>query len=203
VSNLNTENLLSPEYINNSASQHQEALDLDGLDHLFRWASEVVAEGEDARVRTAREKRIRREVLDVVQKAREQRIASKAMDELAYLQRRVIALLQKVTELTEENASLKQIMVGQYYALQRIPHLEQQIKQLKTLEFEREGAVKERRYLMDALAKLKAERDILDEMVTVSDEENARVAKLLEETRAQVSVLKARRWWHFFLPAQK
>ncbi len=203
MSNLNTENLLSPEYINNSASQHQEALDLDGLDHLFRWASEVVAEGEDARVRTAREKRIRREVLDVVQKAREQRIASKAMDELAYLQRRVIALLQKVTELTEENASLKQIMVGQYYALQRIPHLEQQIKQLKTLEFEREGAVKERRYLMDALAKLKAERDILDEMVTVSDEENARVAKLLEETRAQVSVLKARRWWHFFLPAQK
>jgi hypothetical protein len=154
-------------------------------------------------VRSAREKRIRREVLTVVQKAREQRITVKSQDELNYLQRRVIALLQKMTELTEENASLKQIMVGQYYALQRIPFLESQIKQLKTLEYEREAAVTERRYLMDALAKLKIERDLLDEMVTTSDEENGRVATLLQESRAEVTVLKARRWWHFFMPGKK
>jgi hypothetical protein len=203
VSNQNSEALQSPSYSGQSAADHKEAIDLDGLEHLFRWASEVVADGEDTRVRTAREKRIRREVLSVVQKAREQRITVKSQDELAYLQRRVIALLQKMTELTEENASLKQIMVAQYYALQRIPYLESQIKQLKTLEYEREAAVTERRYLMDALAKLKIERDLLDELVTTSDEENGRVAKLLQESRAEVTVLKARRWWHFFMPGKK
>jgi hypothetical protein len=203
VSNQNSEALQSPIYSGQSATEHNDAIDLDGLEHLFRWASEVVSDGEDARVRTAREKRIRREVLTVVQKAREQRITAKSQDELSYLQRRVIALLQKMTELTEENASLKQIMVGQYYALQRIPFLESQIKQLKTLEYEREAAVTERRYLMDALAKLKIERDLLDEMVTTSDEENGRVAKLLQESRAEVTVLKARRWWHFFMPEKK
>jgi hypothetical protein len=203
VSNQNSEALQSPSYSGQSATDHNDAIDLDGLEHLFRWASEVVADGEDVRVRSAREKRIRREVLTVVQKAREQRITVKSQDELNYLQRRVIALLQKMTELTEENASLKQIMVGQYYALQRIPFLESQIKQLKTLEYEREAAVTERRYLMDALAKLKIERDLLDEMVTTSDEENGRVATLLQESRAEVTVLKARRWWHFFMPGKK
>ena len=190
-------------YAEITAEEHRDAINLDGLEHLFRWASEVVADGEDTRLRTAREKRIRREVMDVVQKAREQRITAKSMDELSYLQRRVIALLQKMNELTEENASLKQIMVGQYYALQRIPYLESQIKQLKTLEYEREAAVTERRYLMDALAKLKIERDLLDEMVTASDEENSRVAKLLKEAKEEVATLSARRWWHFFLPARK
>lgn len=122
------------------------------------------------------------------------------MEEAAYLQRRVIALLQKLTELTEENASLKQIMVSQYYTLQRIPHLESQVKQMKTLEFEREAAVTERRYLMDGLAKLKTERDLLDELVTTCEEENVRVSKLLAEARRELEELKARRWWHFFLP---
>ena len=204
MSNQQSEALQSP-YNSDSVSDydHKEAIALDGLDHLFKWASEVVADGEDTRLRAAREKRVRREVMDVVQKSREQRITAKSMDELSYLQRRVIALLQKMTELTEENASLKQIMVGQYYALQRIPYLESQIKQLKTLEYEREAAVTERRYLMDALAKLKIERDLLDEMVTASDEENGRVANLLQESKAEVAVLSARRWWHFFLPAKK
>lgn len=203
VSNQGSEALQSPNYSEITAEDHKDAISVDGLEHLFRWASEVVADGEDTRLRAAREKRIRREVIDVVQKAREQRIAAKNAHEISYLQRRVIALLQKLTELTEENASLKQIMVGQYYALQRIPYLESQIKQLKTIEYEREAAVTERRYLMDGLAKLKIERDLLDEMVTTSEEENIRVAKLLTEAKAQVAELSARRWWHFFLPQKK
>ncbi|HEY9733343.1 MAG TPA: hypothetical protein V6C89_15600 [Drouetiella sp.] len=203
MSNQGSEALQSPNYSEITAEDHKDAISVDGLEHLFRWASEVVADGEDTRLRAAREKRIRREVIDVVQKAREQRIAAKNAHEISYLQRRVIALLQKLTELTEENASLKQIMVGQYYALQRIPYLESQIKQLKTIEYEREAAVTERRYLMDGLAKLKIERDLLDEMVTTSEEENIRVAKLLTEAKAQVAELSARRWWHFFLPQKK
>jgi len=202
VSNQQSEALQSP-IIDKGSGEHKDVIDLEGLEHLFKWASEVVADGEDSRVRSAREKRVRREVLEVVQKAREQRVTIKSLDEVSYLQRRAIALLQKLTELTEENASLKQIMVGQYYALQRIPFLESQIKQLKTVEYEREAAVTERRYLMDALAKLKIERDLLDEMVTLSDEENSRVAKLLQEARAEVATLTARRWWHLFLPTKK
>ncbi|HEY9760358.1 MAG TPA: hypothetical protein V6C97_34690 [Oculatellaceae cyanobacterium] len=203
MSNQGSEALQSPNYSEITAEDHKDAISVDGLEHLFRWASEVVADGEDTRLRAAREKRIRREVIDVVQKAREQRVAAKNAHEISYLQRRVIALLQKMTELTEENASLKQIMVGQYYALQRIPYLESQIKQLKTIEYEREAAVTERRYLMDGLAKLKIERDLLDEMVTTTEEENIRVAKLLNEAKAQVAELSARRWWHFFLPQKK
>lgn len=202
MSNQQSEALQSP-IIDKGSGEHKDVIDLEGLEHLFKWASEVVADGEDSRVRSAREKRVRREVLEVVQKAREQRVTIKSLDEVSYLQRRAIALLQKLTELTEENASLKQIMVGQYYALQRIPFLESQIKQLKTVEYEREAAVTERRYLMDALAKLKIERDLLDEMVTLSDEENSRVAKLLQEARAEVATLTARRWWHLFLPTKK
>ncbi len=203
MSNQNNEALQSPSFSTNLAPNHETAIGLDGLDHLFKWASDMVADGEDSRVRYAREKRIRREVLEVVQKAREQKIASQAMEEAAYLQRRVIALLQKMTELTEENASLKQIMVSQYYTLQRIPYLESQIKQIRTLEFEREAAVTERRYLMDGLAKLKTERDILDELVTTCEEENTRVAKMLAETRAELEEFKSRRWWHLFLPVVK
>jgi hypothetical protein len=203
VSNQHSEALQSPSFSSNSSYQHEAAIGLDGLDHLFKWASEMVADGEDTRVRQAREKRVRREVLEVVQKAREQKIASQAMEEAAYLQRRVIALLQKMTELTEENASIKQIMVSQYYTLQRIPYLESQIKQIRTLEFEREAAVTERRYLMDGLAKLKTERDLLDELVTTCEEENVRVAKLLVEARKEIETLKAHRWWHFFLPVFK
>jgi predicted nuclease with TOPRIM domain len=63
--------------------------------------------------------------------------------------------------------------------------------------------VTERRYLMDGLAKLKTERDILDELVTTCEEENTRVAKMLAETRAELEELKSRRWWHLFLPVVK
>jgi hypothetical protein len=186
--------------INQSESKHESAIDLEGLDHLFKWASEMVAEGEDNRVRQTRDKRVRREVLEVVQQARESKVVTEALDEASYLQRRVIALLQKMTEVTEENAAIKQIMVSQYYTLQRIPYLETQVKQMRTLEFEREAAVTERRYLMDALAKLKTERDLLDDMVTSCESENVRVAKLLQESKLELETLKAKRWWHNLVP---
>lgn len=181
-----------------SASQHNDALDTEGLEHIFRWASDMVAEGEDARVKLARERRVRRQVLEVVQKAREQKVLKEANDELAYLQRRVIALLQKTQEVTEENSLLRQITISQYYALDRIPVLEQEIKQLRGMDYEREAAVAERRYLMDALAKLKADRDFLDELLTAAEEENARVARLLSQARAEIAELKERKWWHGF-----
>lgn len=186
--------------VNQSESKHESAIDLEGLDHLFKWASEMVAEGEDNRVRQTRDKRVRREVLEVVQQARESKVVTEALDEASYLQRRVIALLQKMTEVTEENAAIKQIMVSQYYTLQRIPYLETQVKQMRTLEFERDAAVTERRYLMDALAKLKTERDLLDDMVTSCESENIRVAKLFQEAKLEVETLQAKRWWHNLVP---
>ncbi len=199
MSTQHSEALQSP-FSTDSKGLHESAIELDGLEHLFRWASEMVADGEDHRVRQARDKRIRREVLEVVQKAREQQAAYQALEEASYLQRRVIALLQKLTELSEENALLKQVMVSQYYTLQKLPHLEGQLKQMRTLEFEREAAVTERRYLMDGLAKLKTERDILDELVTTCEQENQRAAQLLSEARSELAELKSRRWWHWLKP---
>lgn len=180
--------------------QHQDAVAVDGLEHIFKWASEVVSDPEDERVRQARDRRVRRQVLDVVQKYREQRVLSKSQDEVTYLQRRVIALLSKLQELTEENAAVKQIMVSQYWAVQRIPALEEQVRSLKMVEFEKEAAVKERRYLMDALAKLKIERDYLEDILTTCEDENTRLSGILKETRAELTTLKAKKWWHFFVP---
>lgn len=180
--------------------QHQDTVAVDGLEHIFKWASEVVSDPEDERVRQARDRRVRRQVLDVVQKYREQRVLSKSQDEVAYLQRRVIALLSKLQELTEENAAVKQIMVSQYWAVQRIPALEEQIRSLKMVEFEKEAAIKERRYLMDALAKLKVERDYLEDILTTCEDENTRLSSILKDTRNELTTLKAKKWWHFFVP---
>ena len=179
-----------------TSSSHEENLSLDGLEHIFRWASEMVSDGEDARIKLARERRVRREVLEVVQKYQQERLAAKTKDEIAYLQRRVIALLQKVQELTEENAAVKQIMVSQYFALQRIPELQEQINELKGLEFEKEAAVTERRYLMDALAKLKVERDFLEDTLTAAEIENDRLVDILDDTKSNLIKLQNRRWWH-------
>ena len=184
--------------------EHDQSVSVEGLEHLFKWASDVVSEGEDARVRIAKEKRVRRQVLEVVQQYREQKAIAKNQDELAYLQRRVIALLQKMQEMTEENAAVKQIMVSQYWAIQRIPFLEEQIKALKVVEYEKDAAVKERRYLMDALAKVKVERDYLEDILVTCEDENTRLAQILKSTRQEVETLNARRWWHiFWAPAKE
>lgn len=189
-------------FASQSPAQHEGALDLVGLDHVFKWASETVSdEGEDKRLKHTRETRVRKQVLDVVQQYKEQKLLSKSQEEVTYLQRRVIALLTKMQELTEENASVKQIMVSQYWSIQRIPFLEEQIKSLKNIEFEKEAAVKERRYLMDALAKLKVERDYLEDILETVENENTRLSEILRDTREEVSTLKARKWWHVFTPA--
>lgn len=179
------------------SNEHDDAVSLDGLDHIFKWASEVVSDGEDERIKQARERRVRRQVLEVVTKYQQERLAAKNKDEISYLQRRVIALLQKVQEMTEENSAIKQIMVSQYFSIQKIPQLEFEVRQLKAIEFEREAAVMERRYLMDALAKLKVERDYLEDTLAAAELENKRVATILKETKADLEEIKAKRWWHF------
>ncbi len=179
------------------SNDHDDAVSLDGLDHIFKWASEVVSDGEDERIKQARERRVRRQVLEVVTKYQQQRLEAKTKDEISYLQRRCIALLQKVQEMTEENSAIKQIMVSQYFSIQRIPQLEFEVRQLKAIEFEREAAVMERRYLMDALAKLKVERDYLEDTLTSAEQENKRLASILKDTKADLEEIKARRWWHF------
>jgi len=180
--------------------EHEDAVAVDGLEHIFKWASETVSDPQDERVRQARDRRVRHQVLDVVQKYREQRVVTKSQDEVAYLQRRVIALLSKMQEMTEENAAVKQIMVSQFWAIQRIPVLEEQVRVLKVVEYEKEAAVKERRYLMDALAKIKVERDYLEDILVTCEDENTRLSSILNSTRAELAEVKARKWWHSFVP---
>ncbi len=174
---------------------HEDAVALEGLDHIFKWASEVVAEGEDNRAKLAKEKRIRRQVLEMVQKYREQQLLAKANEENAYLQRRVIALLQKLQEVLEENAQVKQIVVNQYWQLSRVPAMERELREFKSKECERDAAVTERKYLMTALAKLKVERDYLEDIASVNETENSRLARMLGETKADLDALKAKRWY--------
>lgn len=180
--------------------KHDDSLNLEGLDHIFRWASEVVAEGEDSRVRMAREKRIKRQVLETVQKAREQKVLADATTEIAYLQRRVIALLAKIQEVLEENSTLKQMMLSQYYAVQKVAALEYELKELRNNQIEKDAAVTERRYLMDGLAKMKVERDYLEELLTATEADNARLGSILRDTRTELEELKSKRWWHQFVP---
>ncbi len=174
---------------------HGEAVALEGLDHIFKWASEVVADGEDNRAKLAREKRIRRQVLEMVQKYREQQILAKANEENAYLQRRVIALLQKLQDVLEENAQIKQIVVNQYWQLSKVPQMERELREFKSRECERDAAVTERKYLMTALAKLKVERDYLEDIANVNETENARLSRMLSEAKADLETIKARRWY--------
>jgi len=199
VSNYQSNTVLNA---SNFESTREDSIDLNGLDHIFRWASEVVADGEDSRVRLAREKRIKRQVLETVQKAREQKIVSDATSEIAYLQRRVIALLNKVQEVIEENSTVKQMLLCQFYTLRQIPTLEHELRELRSNQIEKEAAITERRYLMDGLAKLKVERDYLEELLNATEADNARLASLLNETRDQLEALRERRWWHHFLPKQ-
>lgn len=199
MSNHQSNTLLSSDAFE---KKHEDSLDLDGLDHIFRWASEVVADGEDSRAKLAREKRIKRQVIETVQKVKEQKLLSDANYEISYLQRRVIALLNKVQEVIEENATLKQVMVSQYYALQQVGILEYELKELRESKIEKDAAITERRYLMDGLAKLKVERDYLEELLNATEADNARLGSILNDTRSQLEELKAQRWWHRFIPKQ-
>jgi hypothetical protein len=175
---------------------HNEAVTTDGLEDLFKWASNLVADGEDSRTKRTRELRIRRRVLDLIQSSKELQSQAKYAQELNYLQRRSIALLQLLAEKSEEVTATKQIMVAQYFTLQRIPQLEEEVKQLKAMTWYREEAEAERKHLMTSLQRMKKERDFLDELLTVNENENTRLMQLLVKARSEHAELKNRRWWH-------
>jgi hypothetical protein len=56
---------------------------------------------------------------------------------------------------------------------------------------------------MDALAKIKVERDYLEEILVTCEDENARLAAILKTTRAENEELKARKWWQLLWPRTK
>lgn len=179
-----------------SFTTHDDAITVEGLEDLFNWASDMVADGQDPRTRRAKEQKMRRNVLQMLQRTREHEAREKYADEINYLQRRVMALLQILSEKIDENASLRHIVMSQYYALSRIAHLEEEVKQLEELTWFRQEAEAERKHLLDALSKMKKERDVLEEILTINENENTRLAKLLGETRSELDELRARRWWH-------
>lgn len=185
---------------NFSIPAHDQNLSLEGLEGLFNWASELVADGQDANAKQVDEQKLRRRVLEVVQQAREQKVATEASGEVAYLQRRVMALMNRLTAITEDNSQLKQIILAQTYAMQVIPELEGEVKKLQEKEWERQDLLETQESLMNTISKVKIERDILDDLLRVVEMENDRLGRKLNEARQQVSVLSARRWWHYFMP---
>ncbi|MBY0357766.1 MAG: hypothetical protein K2W82_07175 [Candidatus Obscuribacterales bacterium] len=177
---------------------HEESVTVQGLDDLFEWASEMVAEGLDGRARKARDQRVKRQILNIIHRNADLQAKSKHVDEVTYLQRRAMALQNSLVEKLEEITMLRQIMLGQYYSLQRIPELEEKVSQLESMTWYREEAEEERKQLMTALSKLKKERDYLEDLVIVNEIENSRLSKLLAESKSEVEKLKSRRWWHCF-----
>ena len=211
---------------------HAEAVNVQGMEDLFQWASETVADGLDGRQRRAREQMIKRQVLNIVHRTADSQAQAKYVNELAYMQRRVIALQGALLDAQQEMSNLKQSVVAQYVGMQRIPELEEKIILLEMQNVQREKAEQERRileddrkfiieeerkifqdelkagheecnHLMNALAKLKKDRDFLDELVTVNESENARLTVLLSNARKEIEDLKARRWWHALIPFKK
>jgi len=180
-------------------TSHEETIAVEGLEDLFAWASEMVADEADPRARRSREFYLRRNILDVIQRNNQLEAREKYSEEINLLQKRVVALLQIISEKVEENASLKQTVVSQYYALAKIAHLEEEVKQLEKLTWYRDAAEEERKHMMDALAKMKKERDFLEELLTTNETENARLAELLSNARMELNAVKSRRWWHRFL----
>lgn len=181
---------------------HDDAVAVSGLDELFNWASETVAEGLDGRARKAKEQRAKRQVLNIIHRSAELQAKAKHADELAYLQRRVIALQGALAESRDELVGLKQLVISQYYGLQRIPELEEKLVQVQASSLNKEEVEEERKHLMNALSKVKKERDFLEEIVTVNESENTRLARLLSDSKEELNKLKSRRWWHLFFPAK-
>jgi len=184
------------EQLDDEVVAHQNAITTDGLEDLFDWASQMVADRNVVRAGRSNDQKIRRNVLQMIQHSKEVEAGIKYTEEIRYLQQRVIALLQILTEKVEEIGSLKQILLTQYFVFARVGQLEEEVKQLKAMTWYREEAEAERRHLMDALAKLKKERDYLDELVTTVESENMRLAKIVNDTGKELERLKNRKWWH-------
>jgi hypothetical protein len=184
-------------------ARHADAVSLEGLDDLFRWASEMVADPSDNRVKRSRDQRLRRQVMDAVSELKEAKQAAKSAHEIAYVQRRLIAVLQQLSEYMAENTSLKQMVVAQYYSLQQIPALELELAKLRTLDLHNQQHQANEQKLMTAIAKLKKDRDFLEELVLACEHENDRLAKLLYLSRQETATLRAKRWWHIFWQPKK
>lgn len=187
------------EHYFNPIDSHNDAVNTQGLEDLFQWASETVTEGLDGRALKAREQRMKRQVLNIIHRSADLQAKAKHADELAYLQRRVIALQGALAERSDELTNFKQIVIAQYFSLQRIPELEEKIVQLEAKNRQQKEAEEEQKHLLTALTKLKKERDYLEDLVTVNESENSRLALLLNEARSEITALKSRRWWHFLL----
>lgn len=231
---VETQRALAETNTQGSVVDHEEAIALQGLDDLFQWASEMVADGLDGRTRRAREQRIKSKVLTVIHQNAAMQAKAKYADEVEYLHRRVIALQNVVTEKLEESVVIRQVMLAQHLSLQRVPELEEKIRVIETervdrkvveqqhaqlhglidrlqaevsryeeVEIDRDRLEIECKQLITALARLKAERDFLEELVETCEAENTRLANLLRDSKTEVERLKQRRWWHLFLPAGK
>ncbi len=181
-----------------NSTKHETTVALEGLDDLFKWAAETMADAEEPRARRAREQRIRRQVMEAVQHVRGQEALVRATQENAYLHRRVTAVLQKLQDYTEENSALKQVMISQAAALDRIVSLEAENVRLKLLELDVDAVRVQCNGLLSALSKLKTDRDYLDELLCANEAENVRLASLLAECRSELERLHAKKWWQFW-----
>jgi hypothetical protein len=188
----------APAKNNSTTTKREEALALEGLEDLFKWAAETLSDTEDIRSKRIREQKMRRQVMEMVQREREQRAIAQANVEISYLHKRVIALLQKVQEGTEEIAGLKQTMLVQCALLQKIPELEKEVERLQSVDSHIEKYQAEQQELLSAVSRLKKERDFLDELLRANEDENNRLAGLLLVARTDLAV-QSRRWWHWFV----
>jgi hypothetical protein len=196
VENQRAENNYSP------ITSHDDSISVQGLDDLFKWASDTVSDGLDGRGRRVRDQQVRRQVLTIIHRSAEMQAEARHANEVAYLHRRVIALQGVLVERTADLSNLKQVVVAQYLSMQRIPELEEKVAHLEARGVKLEQAEEDRKHLMNALAKLKKDKDFLEELVTANESENARLAALLSESRQELAALKNRRWWHIFFPPQ-
>lgn len=156
---METQRALSETNVAASSVDHEEAIALQGLDDLFQWASEMVADGLDGRTRRAREQRIKSKVLTVIHQNAAMQAKSKYTDEISYLHRRLIALQNVVTEKLDEAVVLRQVMLTQHLSLQRVPELEEQVRRLETERVDRKVVEQQHAQLHDLIGRLQAEVD--------------------------------------------
>lgn len=168
--------------------------EIEGLDDLFDWASETISEGLDSRQRKSRERRLKRQVLNIIHRTSEQQAKAKYADELQYMQRRVIALLSLLNEKAEEISQLKALISEQFLSLQKVPELERQIEELSAAP-SREVVNSERQGFLTALSKLKQERDYLEEVLLINENENCRLSKMLVDAKVELDYYRRRTWW--------
>ncbi len=191
-------NLNMTDMLENSLKTSEDSMSLDGLEHIFQWAKVVVSSDDENRINHSQEKRIRRQVLELIQKYKDNEQTGLLKDEVQYLQRRAIALLTKINDLQQENLKLKVDNLEQYWALQQMEALKQENHELKLIELELAQVNEERAILMTSLIKHKKQINILENLVEATEEDNARLATMLACTRKELGDLKNRSFMQKF-----